>query len=79
MKKQPTWVKFLIGAGIVAGAIGIVALGTKIGNIGLKDTMQEWKDEIRDHLDNDKNNTSTPSTPSTSAQALVIEYVDFVD
>ncbi len=78
MKKQPTWAKVLIALGVVAGAIAIVALGTKIGNIGLKDTMQEWKDEIRDQLDNDKNNTSTPST-STSAQAYLGDFVEFVD
>lgn len=78
MKKQATWVKVLIGGGLVAGAIGIVALGTKIGNIGLKDTMQEWKDEIRDQLDNDKNSTSNPST-STSAQAYLGDFVEFVD
>lgn len=79
MKNKSTLVKVGVGVGCAVAAVGVIALGVKIGNSGLKSTMDEWKEEIRDKLDTDKNNTSTPSTPSTSTQANLGEFIEFVD
>lgn len=68
-----------IGIGGAVLAIGVIALGVKIGNVGVSKTMDDLKETIKEKLEK-KDDTSTPNPeePKTSTQAVKIEFVDFV-
>lgn len=67
-----------IGIGGAVLAIGVIALGVKIGNVGVSKTMDDLKETIKEKLEK-KDDTSTKPTDEdkTSTQAK-IEFVDFV-
>lgn len=67
-----------IGIGGAVLAIGVIALGVKIGNVGVSKTMDDLKETIKEKLEK-KDDTSTKPTEEdkTSTQAK-IEFVDFV-
>lgn len=67
-----------IGIGGAILAIGVIALGVKIGNVGVSKTMDDLKETIKEKLEK-KDDTSTKPTDEdkTSTQAK-IEFVDFV-
>ena len=67
-----------IGIGGAILAIGVIALGVKIGNVGVSKTMDDLKETIKEKLEK-KDDTSTKPTDEdkTSTQAK-IECVDFV-
>lgn len=68
-----------IGIGGAVLAIGVIALGVKIGNVGVNKTMDDLKETIKEKLEK-KDDTSTKPTDEdkTSTQAVKIEFVDFV-
>ncbi len=72
MAKKSPWMRVVIGVGLTIGAIGVIAAGTAIGNNGLKNQLDKWKEDIKDKLD-DKKDDST----KTSTQAAIVEKVYF--
>jgi|GEM_PF-5962662 len=70
MAKKSPWMRVVIGVGLTVGAIGVIAAGTAIGNNGLKNQLDKWKEDIKDKLDDKKDD-------STSTQAAVVENVYF--
>lgn len=75
MAQKSTLKKVGLAALGVVSAIGVIALGVKIGNVGYKKTMDDLKDAIKETLDKDKNSTTPSDDTKTSTQA-VIEFVD---
>lgn len=75
MAKKSPWMRVVIGVGLTIGAIGVVAAGTAIGNNGLKNQLDKWKNDITNKINppEDKKDDST----QTSAQAAVVEKVYF--
>lgn len=54
----------------------IIAVGVKIGNSGIKQSIQDWKDGINDviHKSDEPTSSTTPTTdPSTPTQAIQFE------
>lgn len=78
MANNSTLKKVGIGIGSAVLAIGVIALGVKIGNVGVSKTMDDLKETIKEKLEK-KDDTSTKPTEEdkTSTQAK-IEFVDFV-
>ncbi len=63
----------LIG-GILAIVLltGAIAVGVKIGNNGLKQSIKEWKDDIKNiSSTQDDPSSSTPSTTSSSSESTL--------
>lgn len=61
----------LIGGILALVALtGVIAIGVKLGNNGLKDSIKDWKDEIKDLTSSSSSepSSSTPS-PSTSSES----------
>lgn len=75
MAKKSPWMRVVIGVGLTIGAIGVIAAGTAIGNNGLKNQLDKWKNDITNKINppEDKKDDST----KTSAQAAVVEKVYF--
>lgn len=76
MANNSTLKKVGIGIGGAVLAIGVIALGVKIGNVGVNKTMDDLKETIKEKLEK-KDDTSTTEENKTSTQAK-IEFVDFV-
>ena len=72
MAKKSPWMRVVIGVGLTIGAIGVIAAGTAIGNNGLKNQLDKWKEDIKDKLDGKKDDST-----KTSTQAAVVEKVYF--
>ena len=75
MAKKSLIVRIAVGVGMTLAAVGVVAAGTAIGNNGLKNQLNKWKDDITNKINppEDKKDDST----KTSAQAAVVEKVCF--
>ncbi len=75
MAKKSLIVRIAVGVGMTLAAVGVVAAGTAIGNNGLKNQLNKWKDDITNKINppEDKKDDST----KTSAQAAVVEKVYF--
>lgn len=75
MAKKSLIVRIAVGVGMTLAAVGVVAAGTAIGNNGLKNQLDKWKDDITNKINppEDKKDDST----KTSAQAAVVEKVYF--
>lgn len=80
MAQKSTLKKVGLGVLGVVSAIGVIAIGVKIGNVGYKKTIDDLKDAIQEKLDTKKDDTSTtPEEESkTSTQAVRIVYNDFI-
>ena len=79
MANNSTLKKVGIGIGGAVLLIGVIALGVKIGNVGVNKTIDDLKDAIQERLDTKKDDSSTTEDKtSTSTQAVKIEFVDFV-
>lgn len=72
MAKKSPWMRVVIGVGLTIGAIGVIAAGTAIGNNGLKNQLDKWKEDIKDKLDGKKDDST-----KTSTQAAIVENVYF--
>lgn len=74
MAKKSLIVRIAVGVGMTLAAVGVVAAGTAIGNNGLKNQLNKWKDDITNKINppEDKKDDS-----QTSAQAAVVEKVYF--
>lgn len=72
MAKKSPWMRVVIGVGLTIGAIGVIAAGTAIGNNGLKNQLDKWKEDIKDKLDGKKDDST-----KTSTQAAIVEKVYF--
>lgn len=75
MAKKSLIVRIAVGVGMTLAAVGVVAAGTAIGNNGLKNQLNKWKDDITNKINppEDKKDDST----KTSAQAAIVEKVYF--
>ncbi len=73
MAKKSLIVRIAVGVGMTLAAVGVVAAGTAIGNNGLKNQLDKWKEDIADKINPDKKDDST----KTSTQAAVVEKVYF--
>lgn len=75
MAKKSLIVRIAVGVGMTLAAVGVVAAGTAIGNNGLKNQLDKWKNDITNKINppEDKKDDST----KTSAQAAVVEKVYF--
>lgn len=73
MAKKSTLVKVLVGLGMAVASVGVIAAGTAIGNNGLKNQLDKWKEDIADKINPDKKDDST----KTSTQAAIVENVYF--
>lgn len=75
MAKKSLIVRIAVGVGMTLAAVGVVAAGTAIGNNGLKNQLDKWKNDITNKINppEDKKDDST----QTSAQAAVVEKVYF--
>lgn len=67
-----------IGIGGAVLAIGVIALGVKIGNVGVSKTMDDLKETIKEKLEKKDDTSTKPTEDKTSTQAVKIEFVDFV-
>lgn len=74
MAKKSLIIRIAVGVGMTLAAVGVVAAGTAIGNNGLKNQLDKWKEDITNKINpDDKKNDST----KTSTQAAVVEKVYF--
>lgn len=64
-----------IGIGGAVLAIGVIALGVKIGNVGVNKAMDDLKETIKEKLEKKDDTSTTEDKTSTQAK---IEFVDFV-
>lgn len=85
MAQQSTLKKVGFGILGIVSAIGVIAVGVKLGNVGYKQTIDDLKDAIQERLDTKKDDTkkndtstTTPEEPKTSTQAVRIVYNDFI-
>lgn len=78
MAKKSPWMRVVIGVGLTVGAIGVIAAGTAIGNNGLKNQLDKWKDDITNKINPPEDKKDDSSTDQkTSTQAAVVEKVYF--
>lgn len=75
MAKKSLIVRIAVGVGMTLAAVGVVAAGTAIGNNGLKNQLDKWKDDITNKINPE--DKKDDSTKQTSAQAAVVEKVYF--
>lgn len=75
-KRKNVWWTIL---GVVLGAIlltGIVAVGVKLGNSGLKQSIQDWKDGINDVIHKDEPTSTDPVTDPSTTPTQAIQFND---
>lgn len=78
MAKKSLIVRIAVGVGMTLAAVGVVAAGTAIGNNGLKNQLDKWKDDITNKINPPEDKKDDSSTDQkTSTQAAVVEKVYF--
>lgn len=81
--KKNSWLSRLLAAIIMLGAgIAVVSIGTTIGNNGLKNQLNKWKDDITNKInpDDKKDDSSTSAKAAkklaVAGQEIAIEFAD---
>jgi len=78
--KKNSWLSRLLAFVLMMGVgIAVVSIGTAIGNNGLKNQLDKWKDEITDKInpdDSTKTSTKAAKKLAVAGQEIAIEFAD---